>query len=264
MTTVLYLLKDGDAEGAEDLRLSLRSLDHAFPDDEIRVAVATEAAPPWFAGRHVACTDLKNGLGKHWSMMRKVRTAIGELGLDEPFLLSSDDHIAPLEPPCRIADWPRLARKTGLDRFLSNAEKHATKWRRSVGWARGVVSASYGRPPSQLVMATHRNTWIDPRCLPAVERLFPEPPGPVFDFGELHGPSPDDTFGAVAVAEGLVREGDYVRVGDRKTADAGKFFQTYLSDKDAGRYGCSIPPGADAVRAPLWRIFRRPSRWERA
>lgn len=262
-TTVLYLMKDNDGESAEDLRLSLRSLDHAFPEDDIRVALATAAPPGWFTGVHVEAHDLP-GLGKHWSMTEKVRTAIRTLRLDMPFLLSSDDHIAPLEPPCRIAEWPYLARKTPLDRFLSPSQRGDVRWRESVAWARNAIARRYLRPTTQLVLCTHRNTWVDPACLPVVDELFPVPGEPPSDRAAWRGPSPDDTFGAVAVVGGLVPESRYLKCRDVKTPNPLRFFGSYLADNAPGRYGCSIPPGADAVRGPLWRIFRRPSRWERA
>ena len=266
MTTVLFLLKDNDVEGAEDLRLSLRSLDHAFPDDDMRVAVSTAVAPPWFTGVHVRARDIP-GLGKHWSMMDKVRAAIRTLGLAEPFLLSSDDHIAPLEPPCRVVEWPYLARRTPLDRFLARGEscdRCDKLWYASVGWARRRIRAFSGCEPTQLLMNPHRNSWIDPACLPAVDGCFPTPSSPPSDGAAWRGPSPDDAFGALAIAGGLVDERCYLKVRDVKTSSAPDFFRAYLSDEPPGRYGCSIPPGARAVREPLWRIFRRPSRWERA
>ena len=264
MTTVLYVMKDRDHESSEDLRLSLRSLNNAFPEDDIRVVVATAERPAWFKGVHVTVSDLGGSWGKHWSMLHKVCESIKTLSLSDPFLFSADDHIAPLEPPCRISEWPHLARRMSIDRFVRMSDKRNTRWRRSVGWARSVLDAHYGKSATGMVLCTHRNTWTDPRCLSIVEKLFPLDENFFADDASMYGPTPDDVFGYIALAEGWTKEEDYMRVRDVKRADPLQFFDMYLSDAPPGRFGLSLPPGADAVRAPLWRIFKRPSRWELA
>ena len=158
-----------------------------------------------------------------------------------------------------------FARRTLLARFLAPSQSGDVRWRESVAWVRGVIAQRYLKPTTQLVLCTHRNTWIDPACLPVVDELFPVPKELPSSHAAWRGPSPDDTFGAIAVIGGLVPEERILKVKDAKTADPARFFMdTYLTAKPSGRYGCSIPPGADAVRGPLWRIFRQPSRWERA
>lgn len=271
MTTVLYLLRDGSEESSERMRYSLRSLDEAFPDEDVGVAVSSVTRPRWLAPSvmfaSVCDYEKPTGLGKHWSMLCKVNQAIRQLGLSERFLVSADDHVAPLRPSCAIRDWPYFSRGEKYSDFTKEREEDRCRtWRRSVKWTVERLEAA-GCPHTELMFATHRNSWFDPRYLEEAERIFS--PSEWFhtpDEGAAYGPDPQTVYALLALKGGSVSEGQYMRVRDVKSGDANSFIRSFWTPPDpkpdaACLWGGSLAPGKDNVRL-LQCLFRRPSRWE--
>lgn len=157
MADVVYIVGSG-AEGIDNrpLRWSLRSL--AKYARNVGRVIIVGRIPRWVSKEAIVVPTRVTTIGgdnrnKPWNIMYGYAAAVLRLGLDSPFLYSSDDHY--FSAPADLDRWPRYfhgdlpGKVTGSDWW----NRHLVDTRR--------ILESHGLGVRRVCL--HLNTWTDPR-----------------------------------------------------------------------------------------------------
>ena len=158
MTDVVYVIGGGQA-GVDDslpLRWSLRSL--AKHASNVGRVIIVGVIPKWLTKEAIVVPTRLTSLGygsrdKPWNIMYGYVMAVFRLGLDRPFLCSSDDHY--FSAPADLDRWPRYFRGE-----LPTKPSGAGWYSRSLVDTRKLLAA-HGLSTRRACL--HLNTWADPK-----------------------------------------------------------------------------------------------------
>lgn len=177
---ILYVVGKGSVANDWELRYSLRSVERfANPESIGRVIVV--GRPPQFLSDSVMRLEIPDipGKRKHWNIINCISTAVKELGIDRPFLYSSDDHF--LAAPADFRRHPVFCRfqfKDGLvfgekefDDWAKrkNINVKPSKYQKCLIATRAVLEAE-GLPA--FWTSWHGNTWMFPDCIDEAASLY--------------------------------------------------------------------------------------------
>ena len=159
MTDIVYIVGDG-AKDIDDrpLRWSLRSL--AKHARNVGRVIVVGHIPDWLSAEVVKVpNEAQWKESKHWNILDSEIKAVRTLGLDEPFLYSSDDHY--LVADADMDAWPRYCKPGELPTEASLRKKGIppSMYTMSLLKTRNALSReglAVRRYP------VHLNTWMDP------------------------------------------------------------------------------------------------------